>query len=327
MKTLLTRQWFLLTLAAVLAAGFWFSGPLSGFARWFPVKALVAVVLFLMSWTLDADSIHRAIRRPQAALLGVVINIGLLPLLAWLLSFLLPEPLNLGLALVAAVPCTLASAAVWTRRAGGNDAVAMLVTTVTNVSCFVVTPMLYWLMTGAETSTGQGPGEMILKLAWVVVLPMALGQVLRLNKSAARWASAEKRLVSVVAQLGILTMVLVGAVRSALEIQGTSSAASPSAAAWTSMIVIVIVLHLATLLAGFGLGRLIRLDRPDWIAVGIAGSQKTLMVGLYIGLEQDLGVGILPMLVYHAAQLLIDTAVADWLGRDRRPTAEPGEAV
>ncbi len=315
MKTLLTRQWFLLALAGVLLAGFQLSGPLAGFAKTFPVKGLVATVLFLMAWTLDFDSVRRAVKRPQAALLGVAINLVLVPLFAWLFGLLLPEPLNLGLALTAAVPCTLASAAVWTRRAGGNDAVAMMVTTVTNVGCFVTTPLLFWLMTGAETNTQQGPWEMILKLTWVVVLPMLAGQALRMIPAAARWATAEKRLVSAVAQIGILTMVLVGATRSALEIQGAADGGFPTPIVWAGMLGIVVALHLASLFAGFALGRLIRLERADWIAVGIAGSQKTLMIGLYVGLDQQLGIGILPLLAYHAAQLLIDTVVADRLSR------------
>jgi len=50
---------------------------------------------------------------------------------------------------VAATPSSLASAAVWTRRAGGNDVVAMLIGIVINLSCFLVTPI--WL----KWSTGQ----------------------------------------------------------------------------------------------------------------------------------------------------------------------------
>ena len=327
MKAFLTRQWFLVTLGIVLFAGFQFSDLLGGFARGFPVKALVATVLFLMAWTLDADSIKRAIKRPQAAILGIAINIAFLPLIAWLLARLLPEPFDLGLALVAAMPCTLASAAVWTRRAGGNDAVAMMVTTVTNVGCFVITPLLYMLLTGVDAKTGQDALDMIIKLLWVVVLPMTLGQALRLIPAAARWATAEKQLVSSVAQLGILTMVLVGATRSALEIQGATAGGFPAVSSWVVMILAVVTLHTATLLTGFGLGRLIRLERPDWIAVGIAGSQKTLMIGLYMGLDElKLGVGILPMVVYHAVQLLIDTAVADWLCRQRPLADEPEPA-
>jgi sodium/bile acid cotransporter 7 len=52
-------------------------------------------------------------------------------------------------------------------------------------------------------------------------------------------------------------------------------------------------------------------SREDRIAVGIAGSQKTLMVGLQMGLEIKLS--ILPIVVYHVGQLLLDTIIADRL--------------
>ena len=74
-------------------------------------------------------------------------------------------------------------------------------------------------------------------------------------------------------------------------------------------------LDLAALLVGFGLGRLAGMDRAEWIAVGLAGSQKTLMIGLHIAVTQDLGLAVLPMVAYHAVQLLLDTVVADRLRR------------
>ena len=61
---------------------------------------------------------------------------------------LLRGDLAVGLLVAAAAPCTLASAAVWTRRAGGNDAVALMVTIGTNLTCFVVTPLWLLVTTG-----------------------------------------------------------------------------------------------------------------------------------------------------------------------------------
>ena len=106
-------------------------------------------------------------------------------------------------------------------------------------------------------------------------------------------------------------MVLIGVVKSSDAI--TNSASIRLGAMTAGMLAAVVVIHVATLYAGFGLGRLAKLDRPDWIAVGLAGSQKTLMIGLYIADDLNLGVGILAMVAYHAAQLIIDTVVADRL--------------
>jgi sodium/bile acid cotransporter 7 len=244
-------------------------------------------------------------------------------LAAWLVAGLLPPPLDLGLMVTAAIPCTLASAAVWTRRAGGNDAVALIVTMVTNLGCFLVTPLLLWLMAGANVRGSMSASELVWRLFLVAVLPMLAGQLLRLIRPAARFATRLKAVFSTLCQLGILTMVLIGAVQSGLKLGVPTTTAAMTSASWVMMLVAVAVVHLTALYVGFGLGRTIGLDRADWIAVGFAGSQKTLMIGLDLALALDLGIGMLPMIAYHAVQLIFDTLVADRLAAEQEFSRRP----
>jgi sodium/bile acid cotransporter 7 len=77
-----------------------------------------------------------------------------------------------------------------------------------------------------------------------------------------------------------------------------------------------LAVHLAGLFLGLAAGRLVGLDRPDRIAVGFAASQKTLPVGLLLFnayYQADYPLAVLPLVVYHAGQLLADTLVADRL--------------
>ena len=318
MRQRLLRQWFFLALVLVVAAGFCFADQLSGFAESFPREALVAIVLFAMAWSLDASAVWRAIRNPVAVALAILINIGLVPLLAWGASFALTPEFAMGLALAAAMPCTIASAAVWTRRAGGNDAVAMLVTVVTNFSCFIVTPLWLMVLTSTKVDTSTTAGKMVTRLLLIAVLPMVLGQLLRLKKPLARWATEHKSALGTVAQFGILTMVLIGIVHSARTIsspQGVTATGLVQPADWIVMVATVLGLHVVSLFAGFGLGRLAGLPRAEWIPVGMAGSQKTLMIGLDLGILYFPGLAILPIVVYHVGQLLFDIVVADRLSR------------
>jgi solute carrier family 10 (sodium/bile acid cotransporter), member 7 len=103
--------------------------------------------------------------------------------------------------------------------------------------------------------------------------------------------------------------VFFGAVQTAEKVRGTGS----SAMAMELLCVVAVVLgvHWGTLLVGLMASRLLKMSRADQIAVGFAGSQKTLMVGLQICLEA--GFHVLPMVAYHIGQLLIDTLVADHL--------------
>lgn len=309
------NRWFLLTLALLLAVGFGFPSALEPLTVRIPRQLIVAGVLFLMALPLDASSMWQALRRPKAVLLAVLLNAVAVPLLAWPVSWLLRAELSAGLMIAASVPSTLASAAVWTRRAGGNDAVAILCTMITNLACFVVVPVWLFASTGQDVELDP-PLEMMAKLGVLVVIPIFLGQMLRLVKPCGTWAVRNKVPLGVVAQCGILTMVLVGAVSAGQELATGEESIGPGD--WVLMIACVVGVHMAVLFGGHVIGRTIGVSRVDRIAVGFGGSQKTLMIGLHIATTYFGGLAMLPMITYHVAQLLLDTLVADWL-RERTP--------
>ena len=81
---------------------------------------------------------------------------------------------------------------------------------------------------------------------------------------------------------------------------------------WTSLGVLVVAaaaVHTVALYFGIVSARCLRLGPASQIAIGIAGSQKTLMVGLQIAIH--CGVSVIPMLVYHLGQFFNDTLLAD----------------
>ncbi|MEO8498369.1 MAG: bile acid:sodium symporter [Planctomycetota bacterium] len=316
MKRYLIQRWFLIALVAVLAIGSYFARPLEPLAGLelpgtsFPFRsAVVAVVMFLMAFPLEASVMWQAMRRPWPPVLAVAVNFGLLPLFAWGVSFGLNADLGGGLLVAAATPCTLASAAVWTRRAGGNDTVAILVTIITNLFCFIVTPLWLLAMTGQSVSSPElSLTKMSLNLGSLVVLPMAAAQLLRLYKPLGIWVTREKQLFSVLAQCGLLVMVLFGAIQSGIRLSDPTQPRL-SAIDLIAMLAAVCFVHTVMLWVGLVLAKLARFSREDQIAVAFSGSQKTLMVGLLMAIS--LQVSILPMVAYHISQLFIDTLIAD----------------
>lgn len=334
MWKLFSRQWFLPALVISVAIGF-------GLTDWVRPLAEIAVfrssitgwVLFLMGLTLNADSIARSIRKPGPALLGIGINTFLVPLLALPSLWLLSPGMAGGLIVTALVPSTLASAAVWTRKAGGDDATAMIVSVVTNLACFLVAPLGLWLILGrvAEISAR----EQIISLAVWVVLPMILGQITR-RFLLSVWATKHQTKLGTLAQCGILVMVCFGSVASAdrmratdsghttaanrLEIAGEAATGSRTTTGPAVIIAvggIAISVHLVAFFVAITVSRRLGHERATQIAVGIAGSQKTLMVGLQIAL--DCGVSVLPMIIYHVGQLMIDTVIVQrWAKRNRQ---------
>ena len=302
-----------MTLLAVLAAGMLLPELLLPFTELIPRNIVVAGVLFLMSLSLDSHAMWRALSQPGPALLAILVNTALAPVLAWVASQMLEGELAIGLIVAATVPCTLASAAVWTRMAGGNDAVALLVTMVTNLACFLVVPA--WLKFLLGETVEFDSLAMMLRLLKVAVLPILAAQLMRRLPIVTTWAGRKKNLISIIAQLGLLSIVLVGAVLSGIGMANVSDGSILTPASVTVMLMAVTGLHVGLFAIGLALSYLAGFEKADQSAVAMAGSQKTLMIGMDVALGFG-GLPILPMVAYHAVQLVLDTLLARWL-RDR----------
>jgi sodium/bile acid cotransporter 7 len=309
MRAFLHQRWFLFALVGVLLAGIMWPAAMRPLVGWLPGEVLVAAVTFIMALPLETGALWHAVRRPGPAWLAAGLNSGAAPVLGWLASRPLPQELAVGVIVATAVPCTLATAAVWTRRAGGNDAVAFLVTMITNLACFLVVPG--WLRLLGGISADIHYGTIVRGLIVSVVAPIVVAQVLRQWRPIGGWATRRKHLLSGVAQIGVLMMVLVGAIGTGEKLQVVENGSVLTASNIVTLILAVTAVHVTLLALGLGLSRLLRFDRADAIAVAFSGSQKTLMVGAYIALAVG-PLAILPMVAYHAAQLIVDTLVADW---------------
>jgi sodium/bile acid cotransporter 7 len=321
-KQFVLQRWFLLSLAFVLVGGIvgWQSLQPVAEARLLR-NGVVAAVLFLMALPLPAERMWKAMQRPGPPLLGVVMNFIVAPLLSWGVSFGLREDMAGGLLVAAVTPTTLASAAVWTRRAGGNDAVAVLVTIVTNATCFLVTPFwLNWMLGSRAAVVRIDMADMVGRLAVLVVLPMVVAQLLRLYRPIGVWATHHSRPLTVLSQTGILTMVFIGAITAGKTLASQPANEAFSLLDWVLMIAAVLGVHLVILALGYWSAHGLGMRREDRLAVAFSGSQKTLMVGLQVAL--DCGLLILPMVVYHVGQLLVDTVIADrWRKQGERTLA------
>jgi sodium/bile acid cotransporter 7 len=106
-------------------------------------------------------------------------------------------------------------------------------------------------------------------------------------------------------------MVFLGSIHCGLQLDSHAGSTSIPWDEWAMMLLIVVFIHVSMLTLGYALGKATKLAEPERIAVGFSGSQKTLMVGLHVGI--DLNAAILPVVAYHVSQLLIDTVVADWI--------------
>ncbi|MEM6468830.1 MAG: bile acid:sodium symporter [Planctomycetota bacterium] len=337
MSRLIASNWFLLALVVCYAGGHFAADRLRPVVEqaWLRSCVLVAV-MWAMGVTLNASQIVKSVQKPTASLLAIGCNLFLVPVccaisMGWLSASIggsLGRELAGGLFVAGLVPCTLASASVWTRKAGGDDSVSMICTVVTNVGCLLVVPVGIHLVLAMQTKLS--PVAQMEKLAWFVVLPLVIAQLMR-RFGAGPWADRNKSALSKLAQIGILAMVVFGAVagqsiaaNGSVESTGAESGQGRGVGWWPILAVIIAAsgVHLFVFAAGWMLARALKRPREEQIAVGIAGSQKTLMVGLQIAI--DCGVSVLPMMIYHAGQLIIDTFIVN---RWKRLVPEPRENI
>jgi sodium/bile acid cotransporter 7 len=313
MMAFLARRWFLLILAGGVSLALARPDLFLVWTSLLDPRLLVAVSLFLMAWTLPARHLGQELARPWAALWALVLSYGLLPAAAWLVGqFLLPD-YRIGIQIMAAVPCTLASAVLWSRLAGGNEATALLVILLSTASSWLVTTV--WL--GLATGTSLGGNElfpMMRLLLLTLVAPVTLGQMGRSVRVLAQTADRFRLGISVVAQFLVLAIILKTAAAVGLKIHQGNAALElgPLLAAALACI----GLHLGTLGIGLVSSRRLGIDRPRQIAVAFASSQKTLPVALVLfesHFQDQFPLAIMPLLLYHVGQLILDTIVAEMI--------------
>jgi sodium/bile acid cotransporter 7 len=312
-----------IVLIAGLASGL--VGPRAAATTYLAVvrpNVTTTIVLFLMAYSLDSTRLRESLRRPAGALWGSVVNMGLLPLVAAGCSQGLSlADFSLGLIIMAVSPCTLATASVFTRRAGGNDAISLLVTLVTNLACVVLTPI--WLQELVSRHAEFDTAGLVRQLVYCVLLPTLVGQLCQWPRAGRALAERYRAHIGFASQLMVMAIVSVAAVSAGLELR--AQAMWPSFGDVAVMAAMCLVVHLVGLAGGWYGAELWKLSPEDRIATAIAGSQKTLPVGLLIATNPSvvppgLPFVTFPLLMYHAIQLVVDTAIADaWRARRRAP--------
>ena len=322
MRAYLADNWFFACLFAGLGLAFAAPDILAPVTSRFEPRLIIAAALLLMAWTLPTKLLADELARPAAALWGVFVSYGPLPVLAILLGELAPVPdLRIGLLLVSSVPCTLASAVLWTRLAGGNEATALLTVVGSTLSSWLVTTA--WLSLTTGTAADLDPGLMMLELALYLVLPVGLGQLLRLPRRGAHVATQHKRLIGAGAQVFVLSIVLKAGVTVGEKLH--EGAADLDFSYIAASLVLAPTLHRLALALGLSTSKAIGFDRGRQIAVAFACSQKTLPVSLYLFerfYKNQYPLAVIPLLFYHVGQVLLDTLIARRL-KARKPADDP----
>jgi len=306
----LVANWFIVAIAVVagLAALDPRPGSSAGVLHLDLLKPWLIAAIFLFAglglptWTLSVAAIRwraHALIQGLSFIVAPLLMLALDPLFA---RMGIDPVVRQGFLVLGALPTTIAGCVAFTRAAGGDEAIALCNSTLGNLLGIVLTPVLLIALTGRAAAVPAG--EVLRQLVLMVLLPLALGQVVRQVRPVAmdasrRWLGT----LTSLCLLGILYQSFCAAVVSGWPL-------APWAVA--GALALAVGVHLALLaLAHLGSGwRGFALDRRARCAVAFCGSQKTLALGLPLLAilwqgSPDLALLGLPLLGFHVGSMVI----------------------
>lgn len=303
---------FVLALLAVLALATLLpvQGRSATYVSW-SATAAILLLFFFHGAKLSREAILEGFRHWRLHLAILASTFVMFPLLALLLSWILPEllplPLWIGILYLAALPSTVQSSIAFTSMAGGNVPAAIAAASASQVLGVFLTPVLVGLLAGAQRAEMpiSGVGSIILQ----ILAPFMLGHLLR--PLIGGWVNRHKAAISLTDRSAILISVY--SAFSAAVIEGIwSRVPLPVLGVLVGVCLAILAVALVSI---WGAGRLAGFGREDRITILFCGTKKSLVQGvpmarvLFAG--PDLGLILLPIMIFHQLQLM----ACAWIAR------------
>ena len=276
--------------------------------------AAIVFLFFLNGVRLPRDEVLHGIRNWKlqgGALLFCFGAMALLGLAAQAATApLLPATLALGFLFLGILPSTVQSATAASSLAGGNVAASVVAAALLNLCGVIVSPLLFAALAG---SAGEISGAGALRIVAILLLPFIAGQFAQAWLRP--WVLAHRGLATFMDRTAIAIAVYV------------AFSAAVVAGIWQMLdgreIGIVLGIVAVMLALSFGgawlFGALLRLKRPDRITLLFSGAQKSIAVGAPLAATlfppAIAGMVLVPILVYHMAQLILSAWIAPMLNR------------
>ena len=279
-------------------------------------NAAVFLVFLLYGMKLSRTEVWRGLANWRLLLPLLLWVFGAMSLAGWITSQIalafVPAALALGFLYLGVLPSTVQSATVYTSLAGGNVASSVVAAAVVNIVGVLVSAPLFSLIAGSEGAPFRG--DTLVKVLTMLLLPFVLGQILQIWTR--DWVGRHRRLIGTMDRTAIGIAVYV-AFSGAVEQDIWHRIDLP---AWS-----VLAIGCAALLAfGYGgawlLGGALKLERGDRATMLFAGGQKSIAMGAPLATvlfpAAQAGIVLLPLLLYHLAQMVIAAPMAARLRKD-----------
>jgi sodium/bile acid cotransporter 7 len=233
-------------------------------------------------------------------------------------TWLSPD-LYTGLLYLCLVPSTVQSSIAFTSIARGNVPGAIVSASASNLLGVFVTPTLVVAVMAGSGRGAIGLGAVV-DIVVQLLLPFVLGQLSR--RWTARFVSDHKGPLKYVDR-GVIVLVVYAAFSQGMAEHMWSQVTIPQLLV---LIGVCLVLLAVMLSITWVVARRLGFDRADTIAIQFCGTKKSLATGLPMAqvLFATGGVGllVLPLMVFHQAQLMACSVLAQRYARDPEPVPD-----
>lgn len=292
--------------------------------------AAITLLFFLYGARLSPQEAWEGARNVRLHVLVLAFTYVMFPLIGITTQLLVPSVLTpelyLGVVFLCALPSTVQSSIAFTAIARGNVAAALCAASASNLLGVVITPVLVALLLSKEGVTLSG--DAIQKLFLQLLLPFALGQLLRPRIGG--FVARHKKVLSLVDR-GSILLVVYSAFSDGV-VSGIWQAVSvPRLLALIALctLLLTVVLAITTLVS-----RRLGFSVEDEITIVMCGSKKSMASGLPMASvlfpASTVSLTVLPLMLFHQIQLL----ACAWLARryasrpeERARSANAGEPV
>jgi sodium/bile acid cotransporter 7 len=271
----------------------------------------ILLLFFLHGAKLSREAIVAGASKWKLHLAVLVTSFLFYPLLglgAHVVALRVAPAMAAGLLYLSLLPSTVQSSIAFTSIAGGDVPAAIGSASLSNIVGILATPLLaHWLM-GAGGTGGTQALDAVLKVAGELLLPFAIGHLLR--PWIGDFVDAHRALVGRVDRGSILFLVYT--VFSAAVVEGIWRRTDlPDLIAALAIGLIMLAVVLAVTL---WLPRSLGWAREDEIVWRFCGSKKSLVSGVPLAAAifpaPQVGMMLLPVMIFHQAQLMVCSVLA-----------------
>jgi len=245
------------------------------------IPFLLGLVMFGMGMTLTLEDFLLVFKRPKAVIIGTVLQYTLMPLAGFFIAraFSLPPELTAGVVLLGCCPGGTASNVIC-YLAKGDVALSIVLTSVSTLISFIMTPLLTWIYIG-QTIDVDTYG-MLISILQIVIVPVVLGIVIN-----SLFGTRIRNIRHFFPALSVVTIVFIIAIIMATNRDTVISAGI--------LITIVVIVHnLLGLASGYGLSRLVGLSEIEARTIGIEVGMQNSGLSVALAIKHFTAAAALP---------------------------------